>query len=60
MKRIFFITLAVVLGSLCSLQAQKVKGKIVNIDNYPLEAVYVYNINSQSHSHTLENGSFII
>ncbi|MCB0447644.1 MAG: TonB-dependent receptor plug domain-containing protein, partial [Gelidibacter sp.] len=60
MKRIFFITLSIVLGSLCSVQAQKIKGKIVDIDNYPLEAVYVYNINSQSHSHTLENGLFII
>ncbi len=60
MKRIFFITLSIVLGSLCSVQAQKIKGKIVDIDNYPLEAAYVYNINSQSHSHTLENGLFII
>lgn len=39
--------------------AQELKGSVVNELNQPLEDVYVYNINSESHTHTLENGVFI-
>ncbi|WP_040278139.1 TonB-dependent receptor [Psychroserpens damuponensis] len=40
--------------------AQKVKGQVVNSIDQPLEAAYIYNINSQSHSHSSENGVFIL
>lgn len=39
--------------------AQELKGSVVNELNQPLEDVYVYNINSESHTHTSENGVFI-
>lgn len=41
-------------------QAQNVKGLVLNELNQPLEAAYVYNQNSQSHAHTSENGVFVI
>lgn len=39
---------------------QQLKGFVSNTLNQPLEATYVYNLNSKSHAHTLENGSFIL
>jgi hypothetical protein len=39
--------------------AQELKGIVVNELNQPLEDVYVYNINSESHTHTSENGVFV-
>ena len=41
-------------------KAQNIKGLVVNELNQPLEAAYIYNINSDSHSHTSENGVFVI
>lgn len=40
--------------------AQKLEGVIVNSINQPVEAAYVYNLNSKSHAHSLENGVFNI
>lgn len=40
--------------------AQNLKGLIVNELNQPLEAVYVYNLDSKNHTHTSENGVFVI
>lgn len=40
--------------------AQNLKGLIVNEPNQPLEAVYVYNLDSKNHTHTSENGVFVI
>ncbi|MFC0605445.1 TonB-dependent receptor [Winogradskyella pulchriflava] len=40
--------------------AQSIKGVVVNELNQPLEAVYVYNINSENHTHSSENGVFVI
>lgn len=42
------------------LQAQNVKGLVKNELNQPLEAAYIYNLNSETHAHTLENGVFVI
>ena len=42
------------------LQAQTVKGSVKNELNQPLEAAYIYNLNSETHAHTLENGVFVI
>lgn len=41
-------------------QAQQVKGIILNELKQPLDAAYVYNLTSGSHTHTSENGVFII
>src|SRR5690606_30807451 len=40
--------------------AQQLKGKIQNANNQPIEAAYIYNINSTSHSHSNETGVFVI
>ncbi|SFZ92596.1 Outer membrane receptor proteins, mostly Fe transport [Flaviramulus basaltis] len=42
------------------LYSQQVKGVVINEIEQPLEAAYVYNLNSKSHSHTSENGVFIL
>ncbi len=42
------------------LQAQNVKGVVINELNQPLEAAYVYNLNSETHAHTSESGVFVI
>ncbi|WP_426429739.1 TonB-dependent receptor domain-containing protein [Winogradskyella sp. HB-48] len=42
------------------IQAQNVKGIVLNELNQPLEAAYLYNLNSESHAHTSENGVFFI
>ncbi|WP_193434732.1 TonB-dependent receptor [Confluentibacter citreus] len=44
----------------CFTFSQQINGFIVNETNQPLEATYIYNLNSKSHSHSLENGSFIL
>ncbi|MGR7811967.1 TonB-dependent receptor domain-containing protein [Lacinutrix undariae] len=41
-------------------QAQHIKGLILNELKQPLDAAYVYNLTSGSHTHTSENGVFII
>ncbi|WP_179345676.1 TonB-dependent receptor [Winogradskyella ursingii] len=43
-----------------SLKAQTLKGSVVNELNQPLEAAYVYNMTSETHAHTTENGVFVI
>lgn len=40
--------------------AQQIKGKVQDAKNQPLESAYIYNLNSQSHAHTSENGLFVI
>lgn len=40
--------------------SQQLKGGIFNEYEQPLEAAYVYNLNSKSHAHTSENGMFIL
>ena len=40
--------------------AQQIKGVVTDENNYPLEGVYVYNVNSTNHAHTLANGMFTI
>lgn len=42
------------------MQAQNIKGVVLNELNQPLEAAYVYNLNSEAHAHTSENGVFYI
>lgn len=41
-------------------QSQATKGLVLNELNQPLEAAYIYNINSKTHTHTSENGVFVI
>ncbi|MFD0991473.1 TonB-dependent receptor [Mariniflexile jejuense] len=40
--------------------AQQLKGIVTNGENQPLEAAYIYNLNSKSHAHTSENGVFVL
>lgn len=40
--------------------SQTLSGHVFNENNQPLEAVYVYNINSKSHTHTSISGDFKI
>ena len=40
--------------------SQKISGLITNEANQPLEAVYIYNLNSKDHAHSLENGAFFL
>jgi outer membrane receptor for Fe3+-dicitrate len=42
------------------MQAQNIKGVVLNELSQPLEAAYVYNLNSEAHAHTSENGVFYI
>ncbi|TDU39638.1 outer membrane receptor for ferrienterochelin and colicin [Gelidibacter sediminis] len=60
MKLVNLTTLFAVLGGIALAHSQQIKGKITDQQNQPLEAAYVYNINSKSHAHTSENGVFII
>ena len=41
-------------------QAQNLTGKVINALNQPLETVYIYNLNSENHAHTTENGVFVL
>ncbi|WP_394804324.1 TonB-dependent receptor [Aestuariibaculum lutulentum] len=40
--------------------SQQIKGVVANSVKQPLEAAYVYNLNSKSHAHSSENGVFVI
>ena len=40
--------------------SQQLKGLVTNEHNQPLEGAYAYNLNSKSHAHSLENGTFIL
>lgn len=42
------------------ISAQNIKGLVQNELNQPLEAAYIFNTNSKSHTHTSENGVFMI
>ncbi|MCB4808864.1 TonB-dependent receptor [Tamlana sp. 62-3] len=53
---LLFLFLLIVL----KIDAQQVKGQVINELNQPLEAVYVYNLNTKTHAHTSETGQFII
>lgn len=57
MKFHYFI-LALLFSSVST--AQQIKGVVSNSQNQPLEAAYIYNLNSKSHAHTSENGVFIL
>ncbi|WP_157207241.1 TonB-dependent receptor [Mariniflexile maritimum] len=52
----FLCTLCVV----NTLYSQQTKGIVVNESNQPLESAYIYNLNSKSHTHSSENGVFIL
>lgn len=55
-----YITLFSILFVGFQLLGQELKGRIVNEYNEPLENVYVINNSSNSHTHTDENGNFIL
>lgn len=41
-------------------QAQQLNGVVLTSDNQPIEAAYIYNLNSKSHAHSSENGRFLL
>ncbi|TDQ29871.1 TonB-dependent receptor [Tenacibaculum caenipelagi] len=51
--------LALLLGSY-HVFSQQFKGKVLNANKKPLENVYVYNMTSNSHTHTKVSGEFIL
>ncbi|WP_026755370.1 TonB-dependent receptor domain-containing protein [Sediminibacter sp. Hel_I_10] len=55
----YFIIITLAFASVNTF-GQQLKGKVVNHINQPLEAAYIYNITTKSHSHSLENGTFIL
>lgn len=58
MKKNILLALFTALGWITTSVSQQVKGKVQDTNGQPLEAVYIYNLNSQSHAHTSENGVF--
>ena len=60
MKFLKILTFLVVLLMFNFNYGQQLKGLITNEYNQPLDGAYVYNLNSKSHAHTLENGMFIL
>ena len=60
MKPIETIVLALILIIVSPSFSQQVRGVVKNEINQPLEAAYVYNLNSKTHAHTSENGLFVL
>jgi outer membrane receptor for Fe3+-dicitrate len=60
MKLIHIILIASLSFFSLQINAQQLKGKIQNTNSQPIEAAYIYNINSTSHSHSNETGVFVI
>lgn len=56
--RVFVFLITVMLFNFS--HGQQLKGLVLNKHNQPLEGAYVYNLNSKSHAHVLENGVFIL
>lgn len=54
------ITIIVLLFSFSSVLAQDIKGKITDAFKQPLEDVYIFNTSTNSHAHSLPNGTFIL
>ncbi|WP_439152680.1 hypothetical protein [Winogradskyella sp.] len=54
--------LALLLFSCISIivSAQNIKGVVLNELNQPLETAYIYNNNTNSHTHTSDAGVFVI
>ena len=59
MKNILVI-LSLIFGMQAYAQNQTLKGKVVDVFNTPLSEAYVYNNQAESHTHTLENGTFLL
>lgn len=54
------ISFICLLGGIMTTNGQQVKGKVQDSNLQPLDAAYIYNLNSKSHAHSLENGVFIL
>lgn len=59
MKNILVI-LSLIFGVYGYAQNQTVKGKVVDMFDVPIGEVYIYSNETKNHTHTLENGTFII
>ena len=56
--KLFNSILLLIISVSCYAQNRTLTGKIFDSYQSPLSGVYVFNINTQKHTHTLENGSF--
>ncbi|MFD2561490.1 TonB-dependent receptor [Aquimarina rubra] len=54
------ILLPLIFGVYGYAQNQTLKGKVVDNYDTPLSEAYVYNVRTDTHTHTLENGTFIL
>lgn len=60
MKKQLFTLILLGCISLVTNAQNSIKGVVVNALNQPLEAAYIYNLNSESHAHTSETGVFVL
>ncbi len=60
MRSFIYKSLLLVMLSTTSVFSQSLKGKVVNLNDQPLEAAYIYNLNSESHAHSSETGVFTL
>lgn len=60
MKIFRFITLLFLVVLTNSAFGQVLKGQVINEINQPIESAYIFNVNSQSHAHSSENGVFVL
>ncbi len=56
----FSILLMLIVSMTSYAQNQTIKGTVQDRFETPLSEVYVYNINTEKHTHTLENGAFVL
>ncbi|MGY3793628.1 TonB-dependent receptor plug domain-containing protein [Aquimarina sp. 433] len=54
------VILSLIFGVYGYTQNQTVKGKVVDTFDVPLGEVYIYSNETKNHTHTLENGTFIL
>ncbi|WP_299607784.1 TonB-dependent receptor plug domain-containing protein [uncultured Aquimarina sp.] len=54
------VILSLIFGVYGYAQNQTVKGKVVDTFDVPLGEVYIYSNETKNHTHTLENGTFIL
>jgi outer membrane receptor for Fe3+-dicitrate len=59
MKPLLFLILFVLFFA-NTLYSQQISGLIINENNQPLEEAYIYNLKSFSHTHSSENGVFVL
>lgn len=60
MKVSILLTIVMSMTIINMAYSQQIKGLVVNESSQPLEGAYIYNLNSLSHTHSSENGTFVL